>query len=467
MTKDMTHGSPLKLLLTFTIPLMIGSLFQQFYNLADTIIVGRFVGVDALAAVGSTGSLNYLVIGFATGICSGFSIPLAQCFGAQDYSRMRRYTANIIWLALIFGAALTITTVALTPSILTITNTPENILDTATDYIRTIFAGIPFTLLYNLCSAIMRALGDSKRPLYFLLIASVLNVGLDIFCIMTLGMGVFGAALATVISQAIAGALSLVYLARAFDILHFQKGEMAVERRCCADLCRMGIPMGLQCSITAVGGIVLQSAVNGLGSAIVAAQTAAGKAGMLLTVPLDSFGTVMTTYAGQNYGAHRLDRVRQGVHWALLVSSLYSIAAFVIFQYADRAVIALFLDSKEAEIMANAQVGLFWNRIFYIALGVLIVYRYTIQGLGYSGVAMFAGVAEMVARAAVGFLLVDRLGYFAVCIANPAAWFAACFFLYPAYRCVMARLEQQAGIPACRGRKRLRQGRAAEPCKAK
>lgn len=449
MTKDMTSGSPLRLILAFAVPLMLGSLFQQFYSMADTIIVGRFVGVEALAAVGSTGSLNYLIIGFATGLCSGFTIPVAQCFGAQDYGLMRRYVANTIWLLLAFGGVLTVLTVALTPAILRLTNTPGDILGFATDYIRTIFAGLPATLLYNLCSAVMRALGDSKWPLYFLLLASVLNIGLDIFFILSFGMGVFGAALATVISQAVAGVLSLIYLVKNFRILYFQKGELAPNKRCCVALCRMGIPMGLQCSLTAVGSVVLQTAVNGLGSAIVAAQTAGSKAGMILSVPLESIGTAMTTYAGQNYGAMKLARVREGVRRALAVACVYSVVSFVIFHYADRLVIGLFLDSGEAAIMANAQKFLFWNSVFYIPLGVLIVYRYTIQGLGYSGVAMFAGVAEMLARAVVGCLLVGRFGYIAVCIASPAAWFAACFFLIPAYRIVMRRLEraQQAWRP--------------------
>ena len=180
MTKDMTQGSPLKLILAFAVPLMLGSLFQQFYNLADTIIVGRFVGVEALAAVGSVGGLNYLVLGFVNGIACGFSIPISWTFGAKDYKEMRRYTANTVWLSIFFAVVLTIVTVALTRSVLVWTNTPENIIDLADIYIRTIFWGIPFTLLYNVTSALMRALGDSKRPLYFLLVASFLNIGLDL-----------------------------------------------------------------------------------------------------------------------------------------------------------------------------------------------------------------------------------------------------------------------------------------------
>ena len=443
MTKDMTQGSPLKLILAFAVPLMLGSLFQQFYTLADTIIVGRFVGVEALAAVGSVGGLNYLVLGFVNGIACGFSIPVSWTFGAKDYSQMRRYTANTVWLSIVFAVVLTIVTVALTRPILVWTNTPANIIDLADIYVRTIFWGIPFTLLYNVTSALMRALGDSKRPLYFLLMASFLNIGLDLLCIIVFKMGVFGASFATVFSQAVAGFGSLWYIARHYHELRWSKEEGKLSRDHCLKLCNMGIPMGLQCSITAIGSVVLQGAVNGLGSDIVAAQTAGGKAAQFLSVPLESIGTAMTTYASQNLGAHDLKRVNRGVNTALGIGCVYSIASFIILRFADKLLIGLFLDAGEVEIMANAQSFIFWNSVFYIPLAVLIIYRYTIQGLGYSGLAMFAGVAEMVARAMVGFLFVPLWGYFAACIANPVAWFFACFFLIPAYFVVRKKLMNE------------------------
>ena len=441
MTKDMTRGDPLRLILAFAVPLMLGSLFQQFYSLADTIIVGRFVGVDALAAVGSVGGLNYLVLGFVNGIACGFSIPIAWSFGAKDHNELRRYTANTVWLSAAFAAVLTVVTVALTRWILVLTNTPANILDLADVYIRTIFAGIPFTMLYNVTSAVMRALGDSKRPLYFLLAASVLNIALDLVCILVVPWGVFGAAFATVVSQAVAGAGSLWYILRHYELLRWSKEEGRLSRRHCLKLCGMGLPMGLQCSITAIGSVVLQSAVNGLGSAIVAAQTAGSKAGQFLSVPLESIGTAMTTYASQNLGANDLARVKKGVTTALGIGCIYSVAAFILLQYLDKPLISLFVDSGETAIIADAQSFLFWNSVFYIPLAVLIVYRYTIQGLGYSSLAMFAGVAEMIARALVGFVMVPVWGYWAACIANPAAWFFACFFLIPAYCWVMKKLR--------------------------
>ena len=444
MTKDMTQGSPLKLILAFAVPLMLGSLFQQFYNLADTIIVGRFVGVEALAAVGSVGGLNYLVLGFVNGIACGFSIPISWTFGAKDYAEMRRYTANAVWLSVFFAAVLTVVTVAMTRSILVWTNTPDNIIDLADIYIRTIFIGIPFTLLYNMTSALMRALGDSKRPLYFLLVASFLNIGLDLLCIITFKMGVFGAAFATVFSQAVAGLGSLWYILKHYNELRWNKEESRLSRQHCVKLCGMGIPMGLQCSITAIGSVIMQWAVNVLGSTAVAAVTAAGKTQGLLTIPMESVGTAMATYTGQNLGASRMDRVRQGVNSAMLIILIYGVASAFVLHFTDVQIMGLFLDTaKEVDIVAMGREYLFWNSVFFVPLGALIVWRYSIQGLGFSSLAMLAGVAEMVARTAVAIVLVPILGYFGAELSNPAAWIAACLFLYPAYRWTCRQLDNR------------------------
>ena len=406
MTKDLTGGSPLKVILFFTLPLVLGNLFQQFYALADTIIVGRFCGVSALASVGSTGSINYLILGFVIGICNGFAIPIAQLFGARDYSDLRRHVANAAWLCIAFSVVLTITTVTLTRPLLVLMQTPEDILDGAVIYIGWIFASIPFIFLYNMVASIMRALGDSKTPLYFLILTSALN--------------------------------------RKFEVLHMQKGELAFSKRACTRLMGIGVPMGLQCSITAIGSVIMQWAVNVLGSTAVAAVTAASKTMNLLTVPLESIGTAMATYSGQNLGAARMDRVRKGVTSALLIATVYSIASALILHFADVAVMSLFLDTTtEVEIVAMGREYLFWNSVFFVPLGALIVWRYSIQGLGFSTLAMMAGVAEMIARTAVAIVLVPMLGYFGAELANPAAWIAACIFLYPAYRWTCHKLDNR------------------------
>lgn len=444
MTKDLTSGSPLKVILLFTLPLVLGNLFQQFYALADTIIVGRYCGVSALASVGATGSVNYLILGFAIGVCNGFAIPIAQLFGARDYSGMRRHVANAGWLCLGGSVVLTVLTVSLTRPMLLLMQTPADIVDGAVTYIGCIFAGIPFVFLYNMVAAIMRALGDSKTPLYFLILTSVMNIGLDLLFVVPFNMGVMGAALATDISQAVSGIVSFAYLRHKFKILSMEKGETQLDRGACLRLVGIGLPMGLQCSITAIGSVIMQWAVNVLGSTAVAAVTAAGKTSNLLTVPLESIGTAMATYAGQNLGAARMNRVRRGVHSALLIASVYAIASLVVLRFADVAIMGLFLDtSKELEIVHMGQEYLFWNSAFFIPLGALIVWRYTIQGLGYSTLAMLAGVAEMLARTAVAVALVPLLGYFGAELSNPAAWVAACLFLYPAYVWTCRQLDNR------------------------
>ena len=435
MTRDLTHGNTLKVIIMFSMPLILGNLFQQFYSLADTIIVGRFVGINALAAVGATGSVNYLILGFVIGVCNGFAIPIAQYFGGHDYGDMRRYVANATWLCIFWSVALTISTVALTRPIMQIMQTPADIIDDASIYIGWIFAGIPFAFLYNMVACIMRALGDSKTPLLFLVLTSAMNIGLDLLFILAFKMGVFGAALATDISQAVSGVLSLMYLIHKFTVLKMAREERKFNTAVCQRLSGMGLPMGLQCSITAIGSVVMQGAVNVLGSTAVAAVTAASKTSNLLAVPFESLGTAMATYSGQNLGASRLDRVRQGVHGALGITAVFAALSLLILHFFDVTIIGLFIDTKvEVEVVAQAQSYLLWNALFFLALGVLIVYRYTIQGLGYSSLAMMAGVAEMVARVVVAILLVPPLGFLGAALANPAAWVAACVFLFPAYR---------------------------------
>ena len=444
MTKDLTSGSPLKVILLFTLPLVLGNLFQQFYALADTIIVGRFCGVSALASVGATGSVNYLILGFVIGVCNGFAIPIAQLFGARDYKDLRRHVANAAWLCMAASVVLTISTVALTRPMMQLMQTPDDIIDGAVIYIGWIFAGIPFIFLYNMVAAIMRALGDSKTPLYFLILTSALNIGLDLLFIVPFHFGVFGAALATDISQVISGVLSFIYLRRKFDVLKMEKDDLAFSKKASIRLLGIGVPMGLQCSITAIGSVIMQWAVNVLGSTAVAAVTAAGKTQGLLTVPMESVGTAMATYAGQNLGASRMDRVRQGVNSAMLIILIYGVASAFVLHFTDVQIMSLFLDTaKEVDIVAMGREYLFWNSVFFVPLGALIIWRYTIQGLGFSSLAMLAGVAEMVARTAVAIVLVPILGYFGAELSNPAAWIAACLFLYPAYRWTCRQLDNR------------------------
>ena len=447
MVKDMTKGSPMKLILGFSIPLLFGFLFQQFYNLVDTVIVGRFLGTDNLAAVGATGSVNFLIIGFCMGICSGFSIPVSHKFGAGDPVGMRRVVANCVWLTLGFALLMTVLTTVLCRPILVMMKTPGNILDAAYSYIWVIFLGIPVTFLYNMTSGVIRALGDSRTPVIFLVMSSFLNIGLDLFFIITLQWGVQGAAWATVISQGVSGLCCLLFMIRKFEILRIQRGEWAPDRHLMGVLCGMGVPMGLQYSITAIGSVILQSATNTLGSDAVAAVTA-GKISGFLACPFDAMGSTMATYGGQNVGAGKLDRIGQGLKSCILLGAGYSVIALGISTLFGRPLAKLFLDASEAAIIDD--VKLFLATAFYFPLALVNIIRFMIQGVGFPFFAILAGVFEMVARALAGFVLVPQLGFMGSCLGSPIAWILADAFLIPAYFHVRKRLRRMAGSSAGR-----------------
>ncbi|MDE6889412.1 MAG: MATE family efflux transporter [Eubacterium sp.] len=441
--KDMTQGSPIKLILAFFVPLMLGMLFQQFYSMMDTIIVGKFLGVQALAAVGSTGSINFMVIGFCMGVCSGFAIPVAQRFGAKDYHYLRKYVANGVFLAVVFAIVMTVGVCLLCNNILHWMNTPPDILQGAYNYIFVIFLGIPVIYMYNLLSGIIRSLGDSKSPLLFLIISSLLNIVLDLALILWFDMGVGGAAWATVISQGISGILCLVYMKKRYEILKISKEEWKPDVSCMKKLCNMGIPMGLQYSITAIGSVILQTAVNTLGSTAVASVTAANKVGMFFCCPFDAMGSTMSTYAGQNLGAGELKRVTKGMLSCCLLGLGYAVFAFLVLFFFGTKLALLFLDAGEVAILDNVRLYLVIGSAFYFALALVNIIRFTIQGLGYSKLAIVAGVCEMVARAVVGAFLVPAAGYLGACFASPAAWIFADLFLIPAYISVMKALQRK------------------------
>ena len=433
MTKDMTNGSPMKLILGFSIPLLFGYLFQQFYNLVDTLIVGRFLGVDALAAVGSTGSLNFLIIGFCMGVCNGFAIPLAHKFGAGDYRGLRAFMVNAIYLSAIFAVVMTAVTVVFCRPILELMRTPDNIIDGAYLYIVIIFAGIPATYLYNLISAIIRSMGDSKTPVVFLVISSVMNIVLDLVFIINLHLGVAGASLATVISQAVSGIGCLIYSWKKFEILHPDAEERRWNSSYMKTLCGMGVPMGLQYSITAIGSVILQTATNTLGSSAVAAVTAAGKVCNFLACPYDAMGSTMATYGGQNVGAGKLDRLDKGLASCVLLGAVYAVIAVLIAVFGGGLLAQLFVDGSEQEIIHQVRQFLIWNTAFYFPLALVNIVRFLIQGMGFASFAILAGVLEMVARSLAGFVLVPMIGFTGVCLGSPIAWIFADAFLIPAY----------------------------------
>lgn len=442
-TKDMTEGSPMKLILGFSVPLLFGYLFQQLYNLVDTMIVGQFLGVEALAAVGATGSINFLIIGFCNGVCNGFALPVAHRFGAKDYKNLRKLWANSIWLSCIFAIVITVATVILCRWILRVMQTPENIMEYSYQYIRIIFIGIPATFLFNLTSGMIRALGNSKTPLVVLLISSVLNIIMDLVFILNFNLGVTGAALATVISQVIAGMICVIYIVKKVNTLHLQAGEWRPQKREFLELFNAGVPMGLQYSITAIGSVILQTSVNSLGSNAVASVTAASKINMFIVCPFDSMGATMATYGGQNAGGYKLDRLHKGLRSCVILGAAYSVIAFGIIYFFGYPLLHMFVNAGEVEILANSRRFLLTNGTFYFALALVNIVRFMIQGMGFGAFAILAGVFEMVARTLVGTVFVPMFGFQAACFANPLAWIFADIFLIPAYFSVWKKMKRE------------------------
>ncbi len=438
--RDLTNGSPMKLILGFMLPLLFGMLFQQFYNMVDTIVVGQYLGVNALAGVGSTGSINFLVLGFVIGVCSGFAIPVAQCFGSKDFDELKKYVGNTLWLAVSFAAVLTTATCLLCGNILRWMNTPDNVFSEAYDYIFVIFLGIPVTFLYNILSGFIRSLGDSKTPVIFLVISSILNIALDVFMIVVLKMGVAGAGWATVISQLVSGLMCLVFIVKKFELLHLKKEDLPPDLYYIRRLCGVGLPMGLQYSITAIGTILLQAAVNGLGSVYMASVTAGNKVGQFMCCPFDAMGSTMATYGGQNVGAGKPDRIRKGLFCCSALGAGYALLALGVAVLFGGNLAMLFVSSSDlesgvdpAQIRSLARQFLVVNAAFYVPLAFVNIVRFMIQGMGFSQIAVYAGVSELVARGVVALCLVPHFGYDAVCFANPVAWVLADMFLIPAF----------------------------------
>ena len=445
-TKNMTDGSPAKLILGFAVPMLLGMLFQQIYNFVDTIIVGRYLGVNALAAVGSTGSIHFLIIGFCIGVCAGFTLPVAQRFGAGDHNALRKYVGNSAILAAIIAVVLTLITALLCRNILEWMQTPGDIIDDAFDYIFVTFLGIPATMLYNLLSGYIRALGDATTPVIYLIISSFLNIGLDILFIVPLQMGVFGAALATVLAQLISGILCFVHIVYKFELLHLTQDDWQFNSHSARIILGMGLPMGLQYSITAIGSVILQACINPLGSVAVAAMTAAGKIGNFVQCPLEALGSTMATYSGQNVGAGKLDRLSKGLKAAILMGFAYSAMALAVSYFFGKEMISIFVESDDlavkTQVLEQGYICLVITVAFYALLTLVNTVRFTIQGMGFSGFAVFAGVAEMFARALVGIFLVPVFGFVGACFASPVAWIFADAFLIPAFYSCYNRLKR-------------------------
>jgi len=438
----MTAGSPVKLIVYFTIPLLVGNIFQQLYSMADTLIVGRTIGVNALAAVGSTGSISFLILGFAMGATGGLAIITAQRFGAKDARGVRRSVAASLWLSLIITVVLTAIAVPLTRQILELMRTPAEIIDDAYSYIVIIFAGIFASMMFNLLSNIIRALGDSKTPLVFLIVACILNIVLDYLFILAFHMGVAGAAWATVAAQLTAGLLCLFYIKLKLPILHLTREDWRVTRWELEQHAKVALPMGFQMSIIAIGAVILQFVLNGLGAVAVAAFTAAQKIDQIASQPMNSFGMTMSTYTAQNYGAGKIERIGKGVFRCCLLSVGFSIIMGLINIFAGYQLAGLFVGSGAPEVLEMAQVYLKINGAMYWVLALLFIFRYTLQGVGRSVMPTVAGIMELLMRTLAAVFLATRIGFTGASWAGPLAWIGACIPLGIDYVLTIRRLRR-------------------------
>ena len=440
--KDLTVGNPMSLIMGFAVSLLWGMLFQQLYNIIDTAIVSWTLGKEAYAGMGSTGAVNFLIMGFCMGVCNGFAIPIAQRFGARDYKSMRKFYTHAIILCSAFAVVMTFLVSIFCRQILVAMKTPDSLIEFAYRYIIVIFLGIPVTYMYNLLSAAIRALGDSKHPVQFLIIGSILNIALDLIFIMVFHWGISGAAFATVLSQLVTGLMCLVFIRKKIDLLKLSRADWELDRSHFMILFNMGVPMGLQYSITAIGSVILQTAINSLGEDAVTAVTTASKVTMFFCIPFDALGSTMATYGGQNVGAKRLDHLTDGLKAATKIGSIYSIIAFVVLYFFGRYFAMIFISADEVACLNNAHQFLILNSVFWIPLALVNIVRFLIQGMGYSMFAVIAGVMEMIGRSMMATLMVPKIGFTAICLASPMAWFLADAFLIPAFFIVRNRLKK-------------------------
>ena len=446
MERDMTKGSPLTLLLAFCIPLFIGNLFQQLYSMVDTIVVGRFVGVEALAAVGSTSGFSFMVVGFAQGLAAGFSVIVSQRFGAKDEDAMRKAYAMSILCSVVFSVVIALLFGIFSMPLLRLINTPENIISDANSYILIIYLGIGTAIFYYLFSSILRAVGDSRSPVIFLLISSALNVVLDLFFVIVIPLGCSGVAIATIIAQGISAVISFFYVKRKFPMFRLKKEDWEFDKALCLRLIRIGIPGAVQFSVCAIGVIIVQGAINGFGSDTVAAYSVGGKIENLVTQFFPAVGMGISTFAGQNLGAGNLGRIRKGFRTSFLIMVAGAAVAFVVIRAFAVPFSYIFMDPTTTDPAIIEQAVMYANTIswFFIPLGMIFIYRTGSQGLGSGIIPMISSILELVCRAVAAFTLPLALGYMGICLSSPAAWCVAGFALPFCYLALMRKIERRS-----------------------
>ena len=431
--KDLTEGEPAKLIFLFTLPLIAGNIFQQLYGFVDTLIVGRFLGVNALAAVGCTGSLMFLMLGFVMGLTSGLSIYTGQRFGAKDEVGIRQSVVACTIISLISSLILTVIGVTFCKNLLVLMETPPEIMDGAYSFISIIYGGIVGFVMLQMQTNIVRALGDSKMPTVIQAATLTINIILEPIAIIGLDGGIPGAALATIVSIALGNIICFIYINKRVPILHTRREDWTFDKRVLWEHLRIGLPMGFQSSIIAIGAVVLQGALNGLGPIAVAATSAAMRVDSIAVMPMMSFGVAMAAYTAQNYGARKFARITEGVKKCIYMSCSFSVvvAVFIIILGPD--IMYLFVGEGNEQIIEYGQQFFIINSSCFWILSLLFIFRFTLQGLGQSVVPTVAGFMELIMRIAAAVFLVDIFGYAGACMASPLAWIGACVPLAIAY----------------------------------
>ena len=443
MKTDMTQGKPVKVLLGFTIPVFIGNVFQQFYNMVDAVVVGKFVGTKALAAVGSTGTIIFLIIGFLLGLTAGFTVLTAQKYGAGKMDEMRQTVGNALILTAVISAVMTAISMTGMHALLKFMHTPDDIFKDAYAYVMIICGGIFAQALYNILASILRALGNSKVPLYFLILSAMLNIVLDLVFIIVFKLGTPGAAWATIISQGVSGVLCLLYIWKFVPELRMKKEDWYFNRDIAVKQISVGIPMGLQYSITAIGGMMVQSSLNILGSYAVAAFTAGSKIDNIFTQAFVAIGTTMSTYSAQNVGARKLDRVRQGFRCADVIGCAYAVVVGFVLFFVGKSFSYLFISDNAEAVIPMVDTYLRCVGMFMIPLYVVNCYRNGFQGMGYGLLPMLSGVAELIGRGVMAVVAADARSYTMACMASPFAWIVATVLLIVLYFYVMKDMKRK------------------------
>ncbi|MCR5176541.1 MAG: MATE family efflux transporter [Anaerovibrio sp.] len=441
MIKKLTEGKPAKLILYFTLPLIGGNIFQQLYSFIDTLLVGRFLGVEALAAVGCTGCLMFLLVGYMIGLSSGLSIYTGQRFGARDYTGVHKSAAACLMLALVIGVIMAVLGVHFARDILVIMDTPPDILDGADSFISIILGGIPITAVFMLETNLLRALGDSRRPTIILAMALCINIIIEPIFLLVFDWGIPGAAYGVLVSQFLGAVIVFAYIWNKVPLLVIRRKDWDFDWTFVKNHLMIALPMAFQTSIIALGTVVVQIALNRLGPIPVAAYAAAQKIETIALMPMMSFGIAMAAYTAQNYGAGKFARIKKGVNQCIIMSGSFSLAVGIFNVIFGSSIMELFVGDSAPEVVELGQVYIVTTSACYFVLALLFIYRNTLQGLGQSFVPSFAGVMELVMRTVVALCFVDTLGFWGATIASPAAWFGSCIPLAIAYYYTLRRLK--------------------------